>query len=178
MPAPRVPPASPALQPEFDLFPVVGDTGNENASPRANGEASAQASEPKAKRKRLRIPPNPAEVKICDSVLARLGVQNGIAYTGSAPHRDLVTSLLRKGVTEQEMRILIAYCAFSSDGALGWKKDPKMERYLRPETLFGPTTHAKYLDAARSWYRGLPPGKQTVGPLPEHNLTLLEGGKV
>lgn len=45
-----------------------------------------------------------------------------------------------------------------------------MRRYLRPETLFGPTTIAKYLDPARTRYRDL------IARHAEQPILSLDGG--
>ncbi|HZJ63917.1 MAG TPA: conserved phage C-terminal domain-containing protein [Kofleriaceae bacterium] len=91
----------------------------------------------------------PAELAAVSRVLERLGRESGVAYGGAAEHVRLIVGRLRDGVTELELRAVVAYCADE------WKGDEKMRRYLRPETLFGPSTIAKYLDPARARYRDL-----------------------
>ena len=98
-------------------------------------------------------------------VLERLGKQNGVAYEGSESHLAKISARLREGCTEQQLRIVIAYCA-RPDG-LGWADEPKMKKFLRPETLFGRETIDRYRDPALSWYRALPIGEQVLGPLPD-----------
>jgi len=85
-------------------------------------------------------------------ILQRLGSRNGISYTGAAEHIRLLVAHLRDGVSELDLRKVIAYCSEH----LGWQDDPEMAKYLRPETLFGPKTLAKYLDAARTWFEKSP----------------------
>lgn len=79
-------------------------------------------------------------------VLAKLSERNGIKYQGGAVHVQLIASQLRSGVTEGEMRAIVAMQAEK------WGKDPQMLEFLRPETLFGPRTIAKYLDEAKTRY--------------------------
>jgi uncharacterized phage protein (TIGR02220 family) len=93
------------------------------------------------------------EIAIAMLVLEKLGAQSGVAYSGTDEHKRLIIRLLRRGVTEVELRGIVGYCAIELD----WKDKPEMRAYLRPETLFGPQTHAKYLDAARQWLGTLPP---------------------
>lgn len=85
-------------------------------------------------------------------VLGKLGSRNGVRYSGSAEHMRLIVAHLRNGVDEMDLRYVVGYCAIE----LGWQEDPDMQPYLRPETLFGPKTLSKYLDAARTWASKLP----------------------
>jgi len=78
--------------------------------------------------------------------LSKLSERNGIKYQGGAVHVQLIASQLRSGVTEGEMRAIVAMQAEK------WGRDPMMLGYLRPETLFGPRAIAKYLDEARTRY--------------------------
>ncbi len=85
-------------------------------------------------------------------VLGKLGERNGVRYTGTGEHLRLISSHLRAGVEEIHLRYVVAYCA----SELGWQDNPDLSPYLRPETLFGQRTLAKYLDPARSWAEKLP----------------------
>lgn len=95
-------------------------------------------------------PSDPTEVERASvrAVLEKLEAQNGIFYQGSAEHTRLITARLREGLTEMDLRKVIGYCALELD----WKSKPEMAPYLRPETLFGPKTIARYIDAARAWF--------------------------
>ena len=90
----------------------------------------------------------PEQRAIAQTVLDRLGDHNGVRYTASEKHVGLIATQLRNGVTELELRAVVAYCAVDLD----WKHNDKMRQYLRPETLFGPESIAKYLDPARTAY--------------------------
>ncbi len=85
-----------------------------------------------------------------DEVLTRLSAKNGVRYSGTDAHRRLIAGRLRDGFTEMDLRKIIGYCAEK------WEGKPDMLEYLRPETLFGPQTIAKYLDPARAWFDKLP----------------------
>ncbi len=85
-------------------------------------------------------------------ILGKLGQRSGVKYSGAAEHVRLIVRHLREGVTEQDMRKVIGYCAVE----LKWADKPDMQPYLRPETLFGPKTIAKYLDPARAWFEANP----------------------
>lgn len=91
--------------------------------------------------------PTPSESASIDTVLAKLSAVSGIQLRGAQAHVRLILARLREGITELELRAVVAYCGEE------WKSDPKMQRYLRPETLFGPETIARYLDPARTLYR-------------------------
>lgn len=80
-------------------------------------------------------------------VLDRLSERSRIKYRGGAEHTKLIVGRLRDGYTEWDLRRVVGYCAEK----LGWENDPKMHAFLRPETLFGSQTIAKYVDAARTW---------------------------
>lgn len=103
---------------------------------------------PPSKAKRKRGNGTPEELASVRAVLDRLSRENGIAYQGSAAHTGLIVARLRDGVSERDLRRVVAYCSEFLD----WKSKPEMQPYLRPETLFGPQTIARYLDAARSWF--------------------------
>lgn len=79
-------------------------------------------------------------------VLERLSKASGITFGGSASHVNLVVNRLRDGLTENDLRKIIAYCADE------WEGNPKMRQHLRPETLFGAETHTRYIDQARALY--------------------------
>lgn len=91
--------------------------------------------------------PTPEERAVADRVLAKLSERNGVRYSGNAEHLRLITAQLRAGVPEMDLRYVVGYCA----DELGWEDDPDKAKYLRPETLFGPKTIARYLDPARTW---------------------------
>jgi uncharacterized phage protein (TIGR02220 family) len=93
--------------------------------------------------------PTQAEAAIARTVLDKLGEYNGVRYSGTAEHTRLIVNQLRAGLSEADLRKVIGYCAFEK----GWKDDPEMLPYLRPETLFGPRTISKYLDPARAWFK-------------------------
>ncbi len=94
-----------------------------------------------------------SELESVRLVLAKLGERNGVTYRAGAEHVRLIVGHLRAGVSELDLRIVIKYCA----ERLEWQGKPEMEPYLRPETLFGPRSIAKYLDPALSWFASLPP---------------------
>lgn len=105
-------------------------------------------------RRRGKTTPTPAELASARVVLERLGQQNGTTYSMADRHVQLVVGRLREGISELELRAVIAYCADPAPG-LGWRGDPKMHKALRPETLFGPESIQRYLDPARSVFRDL-----------------------
>ena len=101
-----------------------------------------------AKRGRPKKPkpsdPTEAELASVRIVLAKLSARSGVKYTGSKAHTTLIVARLRDGYSEMDLRRIVAYCADQ------WADDPKIAAYLRPETLFGPTTIERYADAART----------------------------
>jgi len=82
-------------------------------------------------------------------VLHSLSRYNGVSYSGTLKHCSLICARLDEGLSALELRKVAWYCAV----VLGWKSDAKMFPYLRPETLYGPETISRYLDAARTEYR-------------------------
>lgn len=122
-----------------------------SAPPSVGGLPSEFRLEPAAKPERKRKPkpsePTPDERAAAMLVLGKLSERNGVRYTGTAEHVRLIVAQLRKGVTSDDMRKIIGYCAIE----LEWAEN-EMVKYLRPETLFGPQTIAKYLDPARTWF--------------------------
>lgn len=114
--------------------------------------AAAPGASPRPPRSRKPKAPDlsPELASQVDGLLDKLGRESGIAYRGSDGHKRLIAARLRDGVDEFDLRKVIVYCAHPL--GLGWKDDPKMAKFLRPETLFGPQTIDRYLDAARAWY--------------------------
>jgi uncharacterized phage protein (TIGR02220 family) len=82
------------------------------------------------------------------AILAKLSSHNGVEYSGTREHKQLIADRLSEGITVDELRMVIGYCALE----LGWRDRPEMLASLRPETLFG-SSISKYLDPARSWFR-------------------------
>lgn len=104
--------------------------------------------------------PTEAELATVRVVLDRLAERSGVNYRGSEKHTKLIVARLRQGVSEWDMRRVIGYCAEK----LQWQGNPKMHHYLRPETMFGPETVEKYLDAARSWEPSPAPEDEAQAP--------------
>ena len=90
---------------------------------------------------------SPDEMAAARRVLAKLSERNGVRYSGTTEHVRLIVAQLRRGHTEADLGTVIAYCATK----LEWSAQPEMAVYLRPETLFGSKTIARYLDPARAW---------------------------
>jgi uncharacterized phage protein (TIGR02220 family) len=93
-----------------------------------------------------------AERGTAGAILAKLSKHNGVVYTGSPQHVALIAERLRDGVSETDLRAVIAYCAVE----LGWENRDEMRSNLRPETLFHGEKITRWLDAARSWAGQLP----------------------
>jgi uncharacterized phage protein (TIGR02220 family) len=108
------------------------------------------AGRPKGSRK---IEPTESELASVATVLGKLTGHNGVRYSGTPAHTRLIVSRLREGLSEMDLRVVVYYCAVAK--GMEWATSPEMVRFLRPETLFGPNTIARYLDAARSWYATL-----------------------
>lgn len=79
--------------------------------------------------------------------LACLAKITGVGYGGNKKHLQLVENLVESGVPVDDVIRIAEFCAYGK----GWLRDEKMREYLRPETLWGPESHAKYLDAAKAW---------------------------
>jgi uncharacterized phage protein (TIGR02220 family) len=102
---------------------------------------------PRRKAKPKPNEPTAAELASAKLVLSKLSARNAVQYTGCPDHVRLITTQLRNGVSEMDLRKIIGYCA----EYLQWQTSPEMAHCLRPETLFGPRTISKYLDPARTW---------------------------
>ena len=115
-------------------------------------------------RRRARQPKKPnwseAERASAKVVLEKLSAQNRVNYTGTDEHIRLIVNQLRAGRSEMDLRAVIGYCAVELD----WKSKPEMAAYLRPETLFGPKTIARYLDPALTWFKALPEDRRPHAP--------------
>ncbi len=95
----------------------------------------------------------PEQRAIATRVLTRLSESSGVRYSGSDPHVGLIVDRLDDGIHELELRAIVAHCASpEASGGRGWEGNERMRQHLSPETLFGPKTHTKYLDPARTQY--------------------------
>lgn len=92
-------------------------------------------------------------------ILGKLSLRNGVAYEvrRDTAHVRLIVRRLRELTdngrssddAELELRYVIGYCAEKME----FQTDPKLQRYLRPETLFGPDTFEKYHAPALAWVK-------------------------
>lgn len=144
----------------------VSDPKKEETSPTAPSVSASKPRKPKTRQ-------FTAEQRdIAARILTKLSETNGVRYTGSDAHVALIVDRLNDGIHELELRAIIAHCASpKASGGKGWEESDEMRQYLCPETLFGPKTHTKYLDPARTQYR-----KQLdeqIGKSPQ--LRLVEG---
>lgn len=115
--------------------------------------------------------PNPAELESVARVLGKIAERTGITYRGSKEHTRLIVARMRDGASEMDLRAVIAYCA----NELGWLDKPDMAPFLRPETLFGPKTIEKYLDAARTWHAQIVADEQRrAEPTPQRDASFDE----
>lgn len=134
------------LDPAPDLDPDLDQKQRVSAAPPSRSKAKGKGTESEL-----------ADVRL---VLDKLSERSGVSYRGSEKHTSLIVARLRQGVTAWDMRRVIGYCA----DKLMWQGHPKMHVCLRPETLFGPETIERYLDAARSWAPGPAPDEQPGEP--------------
>jgi uncharacterized phage protein (TIGR02220 family) len=134
---------------------------------------SPELEKPKVRQGRPKKPkpsePTPAEAEAARTVLEKLTARNGVRYS-SPEHTKLVVNQLRAGVSELELRAVIAYCAVELFD------EPEMQKYLRPQTLFGPKTITKYLDPARTWAQKEYPQEFTVHSEPLTEPLWMSGG--
>lgn len=153
---PPVPPPVPV--PASSPVPVLEEKNS--AAPSAGGTPEFEAFKTLVDRKveervkaRKPKPKKPFECTAIERhsalfVLAKVGSRNGVTYTGTDDHVRLIVNQIRNGITVDDMRKVLGYCAI----ALKWSEKPDMDAYLRPETMFGPKTISRYLDPARSWF--------------------------
>ena len=80
---------------------------------------------------------NPALQEACD-LLAFLNLKTGHNYRPVPANTKFILSLLKGGVSSQEIRSVIAMKIRE------WKTDAEMAKYLRPATLFNATNFAQY----------------------------------
>jgi len=94
----------------------------------------------------------PSELESAARIFEKLRDASGTAWQMRGENLGLVIARLREGYDEMTLRRVIAYCASpKSAGGLGWEDSDDMRQYLRPVTLFGPKTIARYADPASSW---------------------------
>lgn len=150
----RESPANDLRSPTSDLTSDHDPEGStrETTSPdsAAASPGGAVPNPSKATRKRKQKPsePTPYERAVAKVLLEKLGERNGISYTGAPDHVRLIANRLRDGLTELDLRSIIAHCAVDLEWA---EPGHEMAKYLRPETLFGPKTYTRYLDPARKF---------------------------
>lgn len=134
------------LNPPDPVDPSAPDPAEDKA--RSEKNSAAPSAGGSRSRKAKPSEPTDAERDSAFVILAKLTARNGVKYSGSPTHVNLITARIRDGVTEADMRKIIGYCAVEKR----WQGNEDMEQYLQPETLFGPKTIHRYLDPARSWF--------------------------
>lgn len=139
------PPSASAL-----LFSASATEESDRRSPVDAEAASPSASSAVRRKSKPKVDATDEEIASVARVLAKLGEWNGVTYTACDAHTRLIVRHLRNNVTELDLRKVIAFCGEK------WEGDDRMKQYLRPETLFGPETIAKYLDAARTKFAKVP----------------------
>lgn len=123
----------------------------ENTSPGAAAPSAAPRPRSGSGKGKSKAPVmSPAEAESVAGVLDKLSRESGTPFRAtSVTHQRVLVARLREGVTEDELRAVILHCADPKPHGLGWRDNPEMRVFLRPETLFGPTTIERYLPAAR-----------------------------
>jgi len=143
------------------------NSAQNSAQPSAGGffgDLESESPRPVKPARSSKLDPTAVERGSAIAVLASLGARNGVSYSAGHEHVRLIASRLRDGCSESDLLFVVAYCA----DKLSWARDPDMQKYLRPETLFGPRTIAKYLDPARAAYatRTRTPQDSTIAERP------------
>lgn len=178
-----------------DVTDVIGDAeerrGEEKRDQRDASLFPISESDPKpTKRKSKTKQPIGTDLELVSArlVLSKLGERNGVKYSGSPDHLKLIVDRYREDdLTEFDLRAIVAFCAApESAGGKGWLDSESMRKHLTPETLFGPKTHTRYIDGARSWAasRGLlpsddkPTSATPVDAKPKTRMLVLNGNDV
>ena len=106
------------------------DTNNDNDNDSTVDESSTESSDESSKGKEIYV-----------SIVSYLNEKTGKGFrTSSKKTKTLIHARLEEGFTLEDFQTVIdKKCA-------DWLNDPKMEQYLRPETLFG-TKFESYLNA-------------------------------
>jgi uncharacterized phage protein (TIGR02220 family) len=129
--------------------PAPMETG-ETETMSAGATAPSAAPRPRSRGKAKPPVLTPAEAETVAGVLDKLSRESGTPFRATTTaHQRVIAARLRDGVTEDELRAVILHCADPEPMGLGWRDNPKMRAFLRPETLFGPETIERYLPAAR-----------------------------
>lgn len=117
--------------------------------------------------------PTPDETPAVERVLAKLSDRAKRTYRPTTTAwAKLVVRLLRDGYTETQMRTVIWHQANE------WESDPRMQKFLRPSTLFGPEKFPEYLAEAEAvWAESEPKNKPRGDPAPSAHVMALLNGK-
>lgn len=72
-------------------------------------------------------------------VIEFLNKKTGRRYRANGSTIEIVLARLRSGATKQELKAIVA------KKSMEWREDERMEKYLRPKTLFNRTNFENYL---------------------------------
>lgn len=71
-------------------------------------------------------------------VLDYLNQKAGRKFEAVPANTKLITARIKEGATVEQLKAVV------DAKVIEWGSNPKMEQYLRPETLFGATKYAQY----------------------------------
>lgn len=77
-------------------------------------------------------------------VIAHLNSESGKRFPTSKNSVSLVAARLKEGHTVEDMKLVISFKVKE------WVDDPKMKKYITPDTLLGPKNFQKYVDIAKA----------------------------
>lgn len=126
-------PPEPPVQQLGSNGEALGTTGREGKGREGNGDMSGLQPDPASPEEK-----NRAMRKAAAEIVAFLNAKAGRTFDCNGANADHVVHRLKEGASVDDCRAVIALKVRE------WRGDPKMSKYLRPETLFNRTKFATY----------------------------------
>jgi uncharacterized phage protein (TIGR02220 family) len=104
-----------------------------------------------------------------DAIIDYLNEKAGSGYKHSKSSRENISGRLDDGFSPEDCKAVIDFKVHE------WLGDPKMQKFIRPETLFGQKKFEGYLFAAKKWIEAGRPSAKGLFEFEEDDPGFSEG---
>jgi uncharacterized phage protein (TIGR02220 family) len=132
-------------------YGIYQNPKNYEANSETNKKPTRRVSDPSTINKNEEEDKNEEEIKQCNLVIFFLNEKVGTSFKTGEGHLKHIRARLKEGFSVEDLKKVIEFKTSQ------WKNDIKMEKYLRPSTLFNSEKCDGYLQEAKRQTATLPP---------------------